>query len=631
MEVMKSRIGILVYSLPLLLWPWQAGQGRPVARFVGLVTVVLVVALLARGGARVAAIGKTGLLYVALVAWAGLSIVWSANAFQSVVTLSSLILLGGVIYAVRAMSIDDEVRGKILRVYLMTAGAVAIWGMGMYILDPYERLTGLFYQANVCAAFLLPAVLLGFQRALRSRSVWWSILAVVIGSAFVLTDSRGGSLMLLLAASILAIVYRRKLRRHGRRLAVLAAGVGLMVLLMTSLHGLITTSQGGSPGGRFAELAEGKSTSGSDRWYFLRSAYQIWQLHPVEGSGLGTYGTLHPQYQERVISASTHAHNLYAEVLADLGIVGFGLLGAIVASVLYLCINNIRKRTTIVLSVSVAITLIYFGLDIAPYYPVVLAGLGILLGLLYSHHEEETGSAIRQLGTYLAHPAVILIALIGVAVPVYLQTTALSNHTEASYLSEDSDVQGAANLELAVIKGAFYDPDYLTQAGIYMYSLAGAVPEDKQRQYLAMAVDLAERAQRRDSHDSQHWQLVGRVQLARREYATAESSFRQALKLDPYNHPEYAFYLGGALIEQGKTAEAQRVYEGMLAQYSDEVIANRSPLPTIRSHVASLYAASAKLDIAADQTEQARAKVRKGLQLNPDNLQCRALARQLGI
>jgi O-antigen ligase len=93
------------------------------------------------------------------------------------------------------------------------------------------------------------------------------------------------------------------------------------------------------PGSRFAEAASGESKSTSDRLYYLGSAFDMWLAHPWGGTGAGTYRDVHPQYQKRVISASSNAHNFYVQTLAELGLVG---TLALVAVMLWLLAGGLR-------------------------------------------------------------------------------------------------------------------------------------------------------------------------------------------------------------------------------------------------------------------------------------------------
>jgi O-antigen ligase len=87
----------------------------------------------------------------------------------------------------------------------------------------------------------------------------------------------------------------------------------------------------------FGRLPEGYQTLSTD--YHLRLA--IWRdtlslirAHPLFGTGFGTYVSVYPSVQTTSLALLVdHAHDDYLEILADLGVLGAGLLFGLVLSV----------------------------------------------------------------------------------------------------------------------------------------------------------------------------------------------------------------------------------------------------------------------------------------------------------
>jgi O-antigen ligase len=84
------------------------------------------------------------------------------------------------------------------------------------------------------------------------------------------------------------------------------------------------------------------SLSGNGRTEQLRVAWDAAKRHPVIGSGSGTFEYLWYEHRPDQLVVRD-AHSLYAETLAELGVVGLGVLGA---ALLVLLVGGARARRT---------------------------------------------------------------------------------------------------------------------------------------------------------------------------------------------------------------------------------------------------------------------------------------------
>jgi O-antigen ligase/polysaccharide polymerase Wzy-like membrane protein len=84
------------------------------------------------------------------------------------------------------------------------------------------------------------------------------------------------------------------------------------------------------------------SGGGSGRWQFWQSAVDEFQAHTLAGGGAGSYETWWAQHTRIPGYFIKDAHSLYAETLAELGIIGLVLLLGVVGSGLGLCV--VRSR-----------------------------------------------------------------------------------------------------------------------------------------------------------------------------------------------------------------------------------------------------------------------------------------------
>lgn len=625
MEQADSRIKRLIYLVPLLFLPWQGGGTSALAKFVDYIILAIIAWLLINSNVVIPKIRRSGWIYLTLLGWSFASLIWSVNRYQSFVWTLGFGLVGVTFVILKMMLINEGMRNRMIALYLAIAGITALWGFGIYLIDPYERLTGPFYLANPCAAFLLPAVILALVWVIQRRHIRYVLLAGVLSGALILTDSRTTLLIGTLSILSLAIIFRKLALDNFKYLAgtlvvAFCIVVGLNSIRTYGLHYKGTLQ----PGVRFSELSEGKSTSGSDRIYYLQSTFAIWEKHPLLGTGAGTFPTVHPQFQKRVISASAHAHNFYAETLADLGLVGFALIILLGISVLSDIIGKNRNRISLVLNVILIAIGLHFAIDIETAFPAMTLSLAMLLALRYSYFSKDESATDGRVPLLLL-AGVCVIA----AVMFYSQVRAFSHHTLAKFYSNDSDIVLAESEEYQAIHTLFFDPDYLTQYGIYLYANTVVMNEKQREIALSKALTYARIAQKRDPFDSQHYQLEGRVLKAQKDSRRAELAFRKALSLDRYNHPDYANDLAVLLVSEGRSDDALVVATNMLEQYNQEVVLNRNSDRTLANNLANLYSLVGKVNLDKGNIDVAKIAVKHGLILNPQNIYCRALQNAL--
>jgi O-antigen ligase len=177
----------------------------------------------------------------------------------------------------------------------------------------------------------LPLGLL-FSGAIESyKRPIYAFVAMLMGVALIMTNSRGG--IISLAAEILFLVViagpalrggERRPRAQRIRSALLRVGLafGLIAILIGG-----TIAVGGSD--VFIRLigtanADDPSTG---RTHFWSVTLDVIKAYPVVGSGLGSFSVIYTRYDSRNgFYRLEQAHNDYLQILADGGIVG-GILG----------------------------------------------------------------------------------------------------------------------------------------------------------------------------------------------------------------------------------------------------------------------------------------------------------------
>ncbi|MEO7617677.1 MAG: O-antigen ligase family protein [Candidatus Saccharibacteria bacterium] len=619
-EVTSPRLIIvstMILILGLATFPWFSGGQDGVIRFIvaGLLMLAAVLAWRQPSFAKLKS-GTLTLSYTLFVAWTGLSLLWSVNRYETVMWLALLVLAGVVFRLTYAVSDGSKVRAKLENIYLIGVAIFVAYAIYLYLTGAYDRLTGWFYWANPAAAYLMPAIIIAWGR-MNGRRLWlWSALVSVFLMAFFLADSRGATLVLFLL--FIPILLMQSHNKTTRTLLVFSLLIGYLLSLgcVQLRHITVHSGLASAPGSRFAEAAVGESRSVKDRLNYLGSSFDIWFAHPLFGTGGGTFATVHPKYQKTVVSASTSAHNIYAQTLAEEGIVGAGLLAWFIFILLGGLARTIWRepaRTSIAFG-AIAL-LLHFGLDIDASYPPLVFLLAMFAGLSYRQRKESHGKLSLRV------PAFALAAM--VVIMGSFQSGA--NFARGVAAQDERDYPTASAWFEQAHSGLTYDPDTLNAEGIDYYS--EAIFGEKGAG--ALALDRARNAIEQDPEDSQHYQLEGRVLQLQKDNKGAEAAFRMALNKDPYNHPDYAGDLAQLLIARGKSAEAQKVVEAMLKQYPEEVVKNRNADVSLHTNFANLEGILAQLKLNAGDRDGAKASVVRGLKLNPTNLRCRSVEHEL--
>jgi O-antigen ligase len=603
--------------------PWLSGGQEPLALLLSAGALLLAAILVWRQPeARKLTAGPLVWSWWVLIAVAILSLSWTVNRYSTGLWVTEWVMAGLGFWLAYVLAGETDGRELMLRLYLISAGLFSVVAVAMFMTENYDRLTGPFYWSNPAAAYLIPAVVLAVDRVRRERSRkswWWLAGAVGLLTTFLLTDSRAATIVLGIVLGVYCLISKAKRLFWIQFVFMILISVGLSIGLswastFTAHHG-----QKILPGSRFAEAAKGESQSLSDRLIYLESTARIWLDHPLGGTGAGTFADVHPRYQQRVVSASATAHNVYAQVLAELGLAG-GL--ALLSVLVWLFAGTVKglvaNPEVVPVVLGLAGLLIHFGLDIDATYPALLMLVAVLAGLSFRQWNVARGRPSWR-------AAVVAAMLLVPAASLYRSDTWAQ---AASSYQDDGDFSGAALRYETAHSGLIYNPDLVNAEGINWYSLAATGGKDAPAND-ARALALAKAAEHSDPDDAQHHQLEGRVLALKGDLKGAEAALRAALRLDPYNHPQYALDLAGVQLAEGNADGAVDTASAMLNQYPDEVVANREVDPTLKPVLANLEALVGNVYLKQDNRGDAQYAATRALKLDPTNVRGRALQHQL--
>jgi len=315
--------GLCLYTSPAALWPWLEPL-RP-AQSAALLLAMGVVARWGWRGQRPPAVGGIGRCLAGLAGLAALSALWSldpsASAGFAVEAAKLVAIWLGLLAA-----IDRPSRLRLLMALCGLAAVVPAVGT----LRRYHEGTGLVEgfrgawigllanpnQLAMVMAVTVPWTLCAAGRTHGLRR--WSLRAAAVaqGACVVVTHSRGGALGLgaaLLVGALLA-------EQRGRSLAGLAIAMAAVAWLAPESFAART--------GTITRYEADASAQGRLRSW--ETGLQSVQERPLLGAGAAAYVHTWDRHTPRNIRERAYtAHNMWMQVLVELGLAGLSLLGGV--------------------------------------------------------------------------------------------------------------------------------------------------------------------------------------------------------------------------------------------------------------------------------------------------------------
>ncbi len=189
---------------------------------------------------------------------------------------------------------------------------------------------------NILASFLVTAIalclggILGHDR-LRVRGPL-AVLALVSTICLILTFSRGAWVSLLVVVLAAGVMFSRKL------LLLFAVFFGIACFWMKDL---IFT--------RFISVFQGGDTSATLRRAIWDSTYAMIEDFPLTGVGWNAYQFVYHKYDYFINNPDNiiyHAHNMYLNIAAELGLPGLAVFLALLALHLYMAFATLKNAST---------------------------------------------------------------------------------------------------------------------------------------------------------------------------------------------------------------------------------------------------------------------------------------------
>ena len=173
---------------------------------------------------------------------------------------------------------------------------------------------------------LVPVAVLyiaGRHRRFSLAASAWSVPAAALALASLLLSSSRAGLLALSAEILIATgaLHSMGARTTGRRRPAMAAAITLLAGVM--LFGYVAPDWAAKRLGSIADIDSAWADWAGWRKSMTLDSLRMWRDHPILGVGLGDFETAYPRYQSFPSDWwIDHAHNDYAEAVAETGLVG---------------------------------------------------------------------------------------------------------------------------------------------------------------------------------------------------------------------------------------------------------------------------------------------------------------------
>jgi Lipid A core - O-antigen ligase and related enzymes len=192
--------------------------------------------------------------------------------------------------------------------------------------DIRGRVVSTFENPNVLAEYLIMTLLFTGVMFLISKNIGKKVMylgmAGIGAACLIFTWSRGAWLGLLIGAFIFLLIY------NSKSILLMIFGVMAVPFLPFVLPQNIID--------RFLSIGSIKDTSTSYRVNIWRAVIDMIQDHFASGIGVGegAFAVVYPEYSLAGIESAPHSHNLFLQIVVEVGV--FGLLVFIAAVIIYM-------------------------------------------------------------------------------------------------------------------------------------------------------------------------------------------------------------------------------------------------------------------------------------------------------
>jgi O-antigen ligase len=277
-------------------------------------------------------------------------------------SISSLVSIGLLLLATRALISTEERMRKAVRVMIMTSAFASLWIYRQHFLEYVGPANGIEQDTNYESLTLVMGIPLAIWMVRYETGPWWkrmgAVCAGLMAGGVLLTESRAGVIAAVVMGLVAVIVSRRKMLSLGLIAIAVAAGVVL------APAGLST---------RFRSIKlEGTANNGdevSTRTHFelLKAGVAMIKSYPLTGVGLERFKDTAPAYNRELLQVAGHrfiAHDTYIQMAAESGLPVLFLFLALMTTAFMNC-QAVRRSANVPLAqmaTAMQLGLIGFGI-----------------------------------------------------------------------------------------------------------------------------------------------------------------------------------------------------------------------------------------------------------------------------
>ena len=233
-------------------------------------------------------------------------------------SISSLVSIGLLLVATRALISTEERMRKAVRVMILASALASLWLYKQYFIEHISSVGGLEQNANYESLTLVMGIPLAVWMVRYETGPWWrrigAVCAGLMAGGVLVTESRAGLIAAVVMGLAAVFVSRRKMLTLGLLVIAVAAGVVMApVGLGTRFHSI---------------KLEGTATNGDEassrtRVELLKAGLAMIKSSPLTGVGLERFRETAPDYNRELLQVAKGrfvAHNTYIQIAAETGL-----------------------------------------------------------------------------------------------------------------------------------------------------------------------------------------------------------------------------------------------------------------------------------------------------------------------
>ncbi len=317
-----AALWLLVFAIPWEDAIWLPEYGTA-TRLIGMLAAGLgVLAFIEKG--RIRFPSAAHVVMILFTMWACISYLWSAYPDSTAVQASTYCQLLVMAWLIWELCPDRRDQERLMQAYIFGTFVSGIDTLYQFLAHhevAYQRYAGAGLNADQVGLIMAVSIPISYYLLIQSRKLlaWvYGLQLALAETSILLSAGRGGFLAGFVALSIVPVTSRRlsPLQKITILCVIfLAIGSSFFLVPTTSWERMSTIPE---------EVAHG---SLNERRAIWSACWELFRTHPFLGVGAGAFR----ESSTRFLPVPVIPHNTFLGVLAEQGIIGFGLFCAILA------------------------------------------------------------------------------------------------------------------------------------------------------------------------------------------------------------------------------------------------------------------------------------------------------------